>query len=991
MHAPTLCSRYVKGLAAALVLLVAEGAAAASPPLLPLSRVVPDVMPGDLELTVIPHPREQELGDRLLDVGTSVLLIVPEPDALRAGYQQLQLLFADPAAVSPSVTWPEDVGTTRTLVVVGGERDEAVNKGAAVVGTDLARVRATIARPEGYVLQAGRAGDGTSQLILIVGTTPQARFWGIQSLRQLTFRRDDGRVFVRSAAVFDWPAFELRGCKRAQLWEHAVKANFRYSTMGGASIPLADVDRDGFAAHFMTEWIPDVQLGRELDCSERTVAELEQSVRSLLAHGATGICLHQDDQPMKLAADTAERFDDDYEAAMAWLVRRLHEVVRKQNATARVFLIVQPYWTSTRYELFARALQAGDGVPADIGLILCGPEVTSFALPPDDIRRYREAFGLTQTKAIVYDNYLRSNCFRAIDRRPASLSNQLYGVSTETGSASSRITRLDWAWNPGAYDEERSLMLACREIGGLQAWPDLYAAVHLAEGRLPLRYDSQEEALARWADGAAELQRRLADLAASPARIAGRIRLPAPKVRHTKHQVRGALDDLALFRRALTAKQLDAIREVGVAGATADGGVPPDALVAHWPFDDKPADADLSGGLGGGGVKNRADLATVPGRVDNAIRFVGDGALIEVPARDDLELAAFTICCWTRVMDTGNYQVIMRKAGPDRSRNYSLIISRDGGTPYTDIYPVPGAGAKTRVVDGEWHFLAATCDGRTSRMYVDGRKEGETPTSRPLVRGAGPLHIGAMPLPEPESMPRGFAYDILEHLRTEAKAVRDEEATPAVLANAFMFARAVRAPRPPVIDGSTDETAWTVVPPVGDFAVAHNGEIAPLPKQSTFRVCYDDLHLYVAVESLDPDMPGEESLDRQGMILNDGLVGSRVKLLLDPGRTRRQCYEFAVDRNGTLRDGWVRCDSDAAPQGRAFDSGARHAVAARAGGWRLEMAVPLASLGGGPKPGDVWGLNVWVRKHRIPPLIWSNKIWWWGFLDVSQAGNLRFE
>jgi hypothetical protein len=71
-----------------------------------------------------------------------------------------------------------------------------------------------------------------------------------------------------------------------------------------------------------------------------------------------------------------------------------------------------------------------------------------------------------------------------------------------------------------------------------------------------------------------------------------------------------------------------------------------------------------------------------------------------------------------------------------------------------------GEGSEARTImwgaaavsPGAWHHIAATFDGETGRLYLDGRMIGETAAAAPLLL-AGDLFIGHRPIGE---MPVSF-------------------------------------------------------------------------------------------------------------------------------------------------------------------------------------------------------------------------------------------
>ena len=69
--------------------------------------------------------------------------------------------------------------------------------------------------------------------------------------------------------------------------------------------------------------------------------------------------------------------------------------------------------------------------------------------------------------------------------------------------------------------------------------------------------------------------------------------------------------------------------------------------------------------------------------------------------------------------------------------------------------------------------------------------------------------------------------------------------------------------------------------------------------------------------------------------------------------------------------------------------GAEHRVTAT--GWAVKLDVPFRSVGGAPKPGAVWGMNLCRSKHTEPPetVTWQEVAS--TFHDPSSFGRLVFE
>src|SRR5512143_2872715 len=64
---------------------------------------------------------------------------------------------------------------------------------------------------------------------------------------------------------------------------------------------------------------------------------------------------------------------------------------------------------------------------------------------------------------------------------------------------------------------------------------------------------------------------------------------------------------------------------------------------------------------------------------------------------------------------------------------------------------------------------------------------------------------------------------------------------------------AVRAPRPPVIDGRLDDAVWDIAPPDDRFTQTQPDEGKPPSERTEVRVAYDDENLYVGVRCYDSE------------------------------------------------------------------------------------------------------------------------------------------
>ena len=195
-----------------------------------------------------------------------------------------------------------------------------------------------------------------------------------------------------------------------------------------------------------------------------------------------------------------------------------------------------------------------------------------------------------------------------------------------------------------------------------------------------------------------------------------------------------------------------------------------------------------------------------------------------------------------------------------------------------------------------------------------------------------------------------------------------------------------RAPRPPEVDGDLPEPTWK-------NAVAlpfHENNKGGLPDAgSTAFVSYDDLHLYVGVECLEPLMDKvvtDHTRPDDVEIWQDDCV----EVFLRPDPEASVYYHLIVNSLGVLAD--VACGRQGEGSTETtWDSGA--VVAARRGRdrWAVELAIPLEALGA-PTPlrGRTWRANVNRERRPVGELsAWSPT---GGFFHLpAHFGVLKFE
>ena len=154
------------------------------------------------------------------------------------------------------------------------------------------------------------------------------------------------------------------------------------------------------------------------------------------------------------------------------------------------------------------------------------------------------------------------------------------------------------------------------------------------------------------------------------------------------------------------------------------------------------------------------------GRIREAAIFDGVDDMVEVPSSDNLKLNTYTIAMWVKPEGVRpREQPILTKANPDTtSRNYGLFIlpnslrvsisgQKDDCTTWFGL-------DSTRLLNpGQWNHLAATYDGSTLSLYINGTLDSSKALSGRLCQNNQPLRLGREPNAPKTGSPFAGALD----------------------------------------------------------------------------------------------------------------------------------------------------------------------------------------------------------------------------------------
>lgn len=191
--------------------------------------------------------------------------------------------------------------------------------------------------------------------------------------------------------------------------------------------------------------------------------------------------------------------------------------------------------------------------------------------------------------------------------------------------------------------------------------------------------------------------------------------------------------------------------------------------------------------------------------------------------------------------------------------------------------------------------------------------------------------------------------------------------------------QAVRATRPPVIDGVVTDDEWEGAPVAGGFVQYEPRRGEPASVRTEARLLVDPTHLFVAFRCWDDQPLTARLTQRDSNLLSD----DSVVVLLDTANDRQTAYYFYTNPLGTQMDG--RVTDDGRQTDNTWDGPWRSAAQRTEYGWSAEFAIPFTALKYAAGSGREWGINFGREQRRS--LEFSS---WSGPLDaiarVSQAG-----
>ena len=163
---------------------------------------------------------------------------------------------------------------------------------------------------------------------------------------------------------------------------------------------------------------------------------------------------------------------------------------------------------------------------------------------------------------------------------------------------------------------------------------------------------------------------------------------------------------------------------------------------------------------------------------------------------------------------------------------------------------------------------------------------------------------------------------------------------------------ALRATRPPVIDGRDDDEVWRLAPAITAFREWDPVEDSTPRFRTEAKIAYDQRNLYVFVRAFDPHPDSVKRLLARRDVLPPT---DHIGVIIDAYHDRRSGYEFWVDPVGVKFDAAIYDDDH---EDQSWDGIWDVATVIDSLGWTAEFRIPLSQLRYPIEPTHVRGRRI---------------------------------
>ena len=190
-------------------------------------------------------------------------------------------------------------------------------------------------------------------------------------------------------------------------------------------------------------------------------------------------------------------------------------------------------------------------------------------------------------------------------------------------------------------------------------------------------------------------------------------------------------------------------------------------FLGWWKLDEQSGStASDSSGNGNTGTVVFGDGAWTSGLVNGALFFDGESTQVLVTNSPSLNPAnAITISTWVNAGDWFNNTRVLEKGKSDNQ--YGLWINNSGQLEFLLAGVTNGILITSPPSTAAWHHLAATYNGTSISLYIDGQLAAQHSASGPLTITTDPLAIGG----KPSGGPLFAFYGVIDDVRIYSSAL----------------------------------------------------------------------------------------------------------------------------------------------------------------------------------------------------------------------------
>ena len=206
-----------------------------------------------------------------------------------------------------------------------------------------------------------------------------------------------------------------------------------------------------------------------------------------------------------------------------------------------------------------------------------------------------------------------------------------------------------------------------------------------------------------------------------------------------------------------------------------------DGLVLYLSFD-KVADGKVIDQSGKGNHGELLGGEIVDGKIGKALKLDADSKSDGVLVKDDdsLDLDSVTIAAWIKTDHKDDQWNRILDKGWNTAYNFCIGGEYQGKRWQEKLYFECAERATCSwkpVVDGEWHFVAATYEDQLVRIFIDGEPDmkRKLKKERSLEHNDVDIRIGQLAVPEPAPYDAPFFDGLIDEVRLYNRALSEEE------------------------------------------------------------------------------------------------------------------------------------------------------------------------------------------------------------------------